>query len=65
MNEATRVLWRLERIESLGRRAVPTSQLLGELRALVREAEAWAQLEGDQRASSAVAKLREGAEGIG
>jgi len=65
MDEAARVLRRLERIESLGRGVAPTSQLIGELRALVREAEAWAQLEGDQRASSAVAKLREGAEGMG
>jgi hypothetical protein len=65
MDEATRVLRRLERIELLDRGRVPASQLLGELRALVREAEAWARLEGDQRARSAVLKLREEAEGMG
>jgi hypothetical protein len=64
MDEATRVLRRLERIESLDRGRVPPAQLLGELRELVREAEAWSKLEGDLRAASAVAKLREGAEGM-
>ena len=39
--------------------------LLGELRALVREAEAWARLEGDERARSAVTRLRHEAEGMG
>jgi hypothetical protein len=61
---ATRVLERLERIESLGRSGPPPSCLLGELRALVAEAEAWARLEGDRRACSAVTKLREEAEGM-
>jgi len=64
MEEVSRVLWRLERIEKLDRSAVPASRLLAELRALVREAEAWARLEGDQRARSAVAELRRGAEGM-
>jgi hypothetical protein len=54
---AAGVLARLERIEAL-RSAGPTSELLGELRALVPEAEAWARLEGDARARAAVAKLR-------
>ena len=39
--------------------------LLDELRALVREAEAWARLEGDERARSAVTRLRNEAEGMG
>ena len=52
-----------ERIDAL-ERAGAAAALLGELRALVREAEAWARLEGDARARSAVEKLREGAEGM-
>jgi hypothetical protein len=64
MDEATRVLRRLERIESLGRGTVQRQQLLGELRALVREAEMWAEVEGDDRARSAVVKLQRGAEGM-
>ena len=38
--------------------------VLDELRALVREAEAWARLEGDERARSAVVRLRQEAEGM-
>ena len=64
MDEISRVLSRLERIESLDRSAVPASRLLGELRALVREAEDWARVEGDRRARSAVLHLRRGAEGM-
>ncbi|HEY3184843.1 MAG TPA: hypothetical protein VGJ77_18525 [Gaiellaceae bacterium] len=62
MDEAERVIDRLARIETLDRRSSPPSRLLDELRALVGEAEAWARLEGDRRAQSAVAKLREEAE---
>jgi hypothetical protein len=64
MEEAARVLKRLERIEALGRGPAPTPHLLAELRALVEEAEAWARLEGDQRAESAVLRLRQGTEGM-
>jgi hypothetical protein len=64
MDEATKVLARLERIEGLDRSRVPASHVLDELRELVREAEAWARLEGDERAHSAVGKLREEAEGM-
>ncbi|HEY3921792.1 MAG TPA: hypothetical protein VGL76_06730 [Gaiellaceae bacterium] len=64
MDEAARVLRRLERIEALEPGRAPATALLGELRALVREAEAWARLEGDRRAQSAVSRLREGAEGM-
>jgi GNAT superfamily N-acetyltransferase len=64
MDEAARVLERLERIDALGEAPARRGQLVGELRALVREAEAWARLEGDARAVSAVEKLREGAEGM-
>jgi Tfp pilus assembly protein PilN len=58
MDEAAKVLERLERIEALGQERAPTSQLLDELRALVGEAEAWARLEGDERARDAVTRLR-------
>jgi hypothetical protein len=64
VDEATRVINRLERIEALGRSRPVQSQLLNELRALVTEAEAWARLEGDVRARSAVTRLREEAEGM-
>jgi hypothetical protein len=62
--EAARVLSRLERIEALDRERVPAGRLLGELRELVREAEAWARVEGDDRAHEAAGKLREEAEGM-
>jgi hypothetical protein len=62
MDEAEKVIDRLARIETLDRRSSPPSRLLDELRALVEEAEAWARLEGDRRARSAVAKPREEAE---
>jgi hypothetical protein len=64
MDEAAKVLERLERIDALGREQTRAGEVLGELRALVREAEAWARLEGDARAVSAVEKLRKGAEGM-
>jgi hypothetical protein len=64
VDEAAKVLERLRRIDELDRDTTSPTQLLGELRELVREAEAWARLEGDERARSAVEKLREGAEGM-
>jgi hypothetical protein len=64
VDEATKVLERLRRIDALERDQAPPRLVLGELRELVREAEAWARLEGDVRARSAVEKLREGAEGM-
>ena len=68
MDEATRVLARLERIEALDRGRAGSAVLLGELRALVGEAEAWARLEGDARARgaarAAAEKLRGEAEGM-
>jgi len=42
------VLERLERIDELRRRAAPPRELLAELRALLRDGEAWAAAEGDQ-----------------
>jgi hypothetical protein len=54
MDEARVVLDRLGRIEALERAGVPPAELLDELRALVREAEDWARLDGDARAAAAV-----------
>jgi hypothetical protein len=45
MEEARRVLARLERIESLDRERALPGALLAELRALLGEAEAWARAE--------------------
>jgi hypothetical protein len=47
MEEARRVLARLERIEALDREHAVPAVLLGELRALLAEAEAWARAERD------------------
>jgi hypothetical protein len=60
MDEASAVIRRLDRIEALEREggAHPTT-LLAELRALMREAEAWARLEGDERAQRAVERCEE------
>ena len=54
MDEARAVLDRLGRIEALERDGARPRELLDELRALVGEAEAWARLEGDERAEAAV-----------
>jgi hypothetical protein len=50
MDEARAVLARLDRIEALEREGAPPGALLEELRGLVLAAEAWARLEGDERA---------------
>ena len=63
MDETDALLRRLHRIERLRATAAPTV-LLGELRLLVPEAEAWARAEGDARARAAVRKLRDEAEGM-
>ena len=47
MKEARHVLARLARIEALDRRSAPSVEVLGELRELVREAEAWVRCERD------------------
>jgi hypothetical protein len=57
-------LERLQRIEALEQLRAPAHELLGELRELVGEAEAWARLEGDERASAAIGRLRKEAEGM-
>jgi len=59
VDEARAVLTRLERIEALEKEGAHPSALLAELHELVREAEAWARLEGDARAEAAAAAIAE------
>jgi hypothetical protein len=59
MDEARAVLDRLDRIAALEREGAHPTALLAELQELVREAEAWVRLEGDDRAEAAVAALQE------
>jgi len=61
MDEARRVLARLERIEALQRERALPADLLAELRALLHEAEAWARAEHDvpEKALQALACGRE------
>jgi hypothetical protein len=54
MDEARVVLARLDRIEALEREGAPPGALLEELRGLVQAAEAWARLEGGERAKEAI-----------
>lgn len=60
MDEALQVLERLARIESLEREGCPAQVLLGEVRALLREAEAWVRLEpsGTERAAELLERSR-------
>jgi hypothetical protein len=61
MDEATAVrdvIERLARIEALETAGASPEQLLTELRALVGEAEAWARVEGGDRAERAVRHLQ-------
>jgi hypothetical protein len=59
MDEARAVLRRLERIEALEREGARAAAVLAELQELVREAEVWARLEGDERATTAAAAIAE------
>jgi hypothetical protein len=59
MDEARAVLARLERIEALDRARADPALLLGELRELVHEAEAWARRERDEHALEAAQRLAE------
>jgi hypothetical protein len=58
MEEARRVLARLERIEALDRGRAQPGELLRELRALLAEAEAWARAERDPPESAVEAVHR-------
>jgi hypothetical protein len=61
MDEARRLLARLERIEKLDRDRVLPDVLLAELRALLQEAEDWARVEREppETALEAVARCRQ------
>jgi len=59
VEEARAVLARLERIDALERERADPALVLGELRELVREAEAWARRECDARALAAAQRLAE------
>ena len=61
MEEARRILARLERIEALDREHALPGVLLGELRTLLIEAEAWARTEHDvpETAVDAVERCRQ------
>ena len=50
MEEARRVIERLERIEALDRSTADPAELLAELRGLLRDAEAWVRVEGGESA---------------
>jgi hypothetical protein len=60
MDEARRVMERLDRIEGLQRAQAPAGVLLAELRALLREGEAWVAAEpgAAARATAALAGCR-------
>jgi hypothetical protein len=61
MEEARRVLARLERIESLDREQALPGELLAELRALLKEAEEWTRVErtAPETALEAVERCRQ------
>ena len=61
VDEALKVMDRLARIESLEREGCPAGRLLGEVRALLHEAEAWVRVEpgGTARATAALERSRE------
>ncbi len=63
MDEARAVLERLDRIEALERDAAPAGVVLSEVRALLREAEAWVRVEasGTDLAYAALGRCREAA----
>jgi hypothetical protein len=59
MEDSRAVLERLARIEALDRDGAPPTEVLDELRSLLREAEVWARREGGDAGARAVADLRE------
>jgi hypothetical protein len=58
VDESRAILERLERIEALDRVGAAPKQLIGELRALLVEAEEWSRREGGEAAARAAADLR-------
>ena len=59
MDEARKVVERLDRIEELERTGAGPAELLAELRGLLHEAEAWMRVEGGDAADEAVMRLRD------
>jgi hypothetical protein len=58
MEEARKVIERLERIEALDRATADPVELLAEVRGLLHDAEAWVRMEGGEAGEDAVARLR-------
>ncbi len=58
MDEVEAIVARLERIERLRNEGAPASDLLRELRELLKEAETWADVEGGDVGERAVSRLR-------
>lgn len=58
MEEARRVIERLERIETLDRATADPAELLAEVRGLLHDAEAWVRVEGGDAGEEAVGRLR-------
>lgn len=58
MEEARRVIERLERIEALDRVSADPAELLAEVKGLLRDAEEWVRVEGGDAADEAVSQLR-------
>jgi len=56
--EVDSILARLERIDRLRSEGAAAAELLSELRQLLAEAEAWAELEGGEAGDRAVSRLR-------
>jgi len=59
MDESRAVLERLARIQALDAAGCPGTELLGELHALLAEAEAWARREGGDAGARVAAGLRD------
>ena len=58
MEEARKVIVRLERIEALDRATADPVELLAEVWCLLHDAEAWVRVEGGEAGEDAVARLR-------
>jgi hypothetical protein len=58
MDEVEAIVERLERIDRLRSEGAAAADLLSELRALLAEAEAWAEVEGGEAGEQAVSRLR-------
>ena len=56
MDEARAVIERLDRIDELERDGAPPAAVLEELRGLLHDAEAWAQVDGDEHAGEVVSR---------